>query len=243
MILTGGIRLGVILLVVAVIMLLGGCKTMSFMNSMMNGAPQEMAATQDNMAATREDMKKLISGSKTPFSKYLVKVAGKGYIVATGTEGGDNISIKPQGDNVLVTLPFDLAKEAGLVVNADIVPVQGGWGFGNKVAVIPGIYSPVACTPSWLPAGISMAVDPSGKLDFALAGNFKNETERLVSYMEMTRLLDGATADVIGYFTTVPQLKKLLDQMKQDSRSDPDLTVLNATGANPFALAIVRRGR
>ncbi|HOD76249.1 MAG TPA: hypothetical protein PKJ17_09490 [Syntrophorhabdaceae bacterium] len=195
------------------------------------------------MAATRDDMRKLISGNGAPFSKYLVKVAGKGYLVIPGTVDQGNISIRPQGDNLLVTLPFDLAKEAGLVTNADIVPVAGGWCFGGKVAVMPGLYSPVVCTPTWLPAGVSVSVDSNGKLEFGLAKKFKSETERLVSYMEMTKLLEGASGEVMGYFSTVPQLKKLLDRMGQDARSDPGLSVLNATGADPFALVIVRRGR
>jgi len=235
-------RLGFIMVIAAVAICLGGCKTMSsFMNNMTNDEPA--GATVDTMAATTEDMRKLISGNKVPFSKYLVKVGGKGYLVIPGKSGQGDIVLKPQGENMLVTLPFDLAKEAGLVANTDMVPVTGGWGFGNKVAVVPGIYSPVACVPSWLPSGISMSIDASGKLDLALSGKFKSETEKLVSYMEMTKLLGGTSADVIGHFTTVPQLKKLLDQMKQDTRSDPDLSVLNATGANPFALVIVRRSK
>jgi len=235
--------LGLLLVMAVIAASLTGCKTMSFLNVGMSESGEQEAITPDTMAATRDDMRKLISGNGTPFSKYLVKVAGKGYLVIPGAVDQGNISIKPQGDNLLVTLPFDLAKEAGLVTNADVVPVAGGWCFGNKVAVMPGLYSLVVCTPTWLPAGVSMSIDGNGKLEFGLAKKFKNETERLVSYMEMTKLLEGASAEVIGYFATVPQLKKLLDRMGQDARSDPDLSVLNATGANPFALVIVRRGR
>lgn len=238
------INLGVMLLMTAVIAVsLTGCKTMSFLNVGMTESGEQETITPDTMAATRDDMRKLISGIGAPFSKYLVKVAGKGYLVIPGAIDQGSISIRPQGNNLLVTLPFDLAKEAGLVTNADLVPVAGGWCFGGKVAVMPGLYSPVVCTPSWLPAGVSMSVDGNGKLEFGLAKKFKSETERLVSYMEMTKLLEGATAEVIGYFATVPQLKKLLDRMGQENRSGPGLSVLDATGTDPFALVIVRRGR
>lgn len=237
------IGLGFLLMLAVIAASFTGCKTMSFLNVGTSESTEQDAITPDTMAATRDDMRKLISGSGAPFSKYLVKVAGKGYLVIPGAVGQGNISIKPQGDNLLVTLPFDLAKEAGLVTNADIVPVAGGWCFGGKVAVMPGLYSPVVCTPSWLPAGVSMSIDGNGKLEFGLAKKFKSETERLVSYMEMTKLLEGASAEVVGYFATVPQLKKLLDRMGQDTRTNPDLSVLSATGADPFALVIVRRGR
>ncbi|HOC45200.1 MAG TPA: hypothetical protein PKM26_01220, partial [Syntrophorhabdaceae bacterium] len=62
-------RLGVLTAILAAGILLGGCKTM--MPSLTNGV-DEMSATaaQEKMPATRQDMRKLISGSSVPFSKY-----------------------------------------------------------------------------------------------------------------------------------------------------------------------------
>jgi len=239
---TGMKRLGVLTAILAAGILLGGCKTM--MPSLTNGV-DEMSATaaQEKMPATRQDMRKLISGSSVPFSKYLIRAAEKSFIVVPDVPADkqNGLGIKEHKGSLQVILPFDLAKEAGLLTNTDTVPIVGGWAFGGKVAVLPGLYEPAPCFPSWVPAGVTMALGNSGKIEYSLAGTFRNETEKLVSFMEMQKALQGATADVIDYFTTVPQLKKLLDQMQMSERGNPDLSVLSTSGPNPFALVILRR--
>lgn len=240
---TGIKRLTIITAILATGVLLGGCKTT--MSSFLNGNDSATVTnvSQEKMSATQEDMRKLISGSSVPFSRYLVRVSEKSFIAVPGVSGEkqNGLSIKELKGSLLVILPFDLAKEAGLLANTDTVPIVGGWAFGGKVAVLPGLYEPAPCFPAWIPKGVTMTLGSNGKIEYSLTGKFRDDTEKLVSFMEMQKALQGATADIIGHFTTVPQLKKLLDQMQMSERENPNLAVLNSSGSNPFALAIVRR--
>ncbi len=242
---TGMKRLATWAVVLAIASVPAGCRTMapSFLNMGIAGNESPPSANRDTMSATREDMRKLISGTDIPFSRYLIRVSGKSFLVVPGASGEkqDGLSIKESKGGLLVSLPFDLARENGLHENTDTVPITGGRAFGGKVTVLPGIYEPAACLPSWVPEKATMTLGSTGKIEYSLTGTFRDDTEKLVSFIQIEKALRGATADVIGYFATVPQLKKLLDQIEAPDRENPDLAVLGSSGPNPFALVIVRR--
>jgi len=225
-----------------------GCGTLETWRHGGGDLSSTLAAT-----ATMGDMMNVLGNriNSEPYSRYLYRVTGTdGKEAASGVisiaQGGDeNMKLTVAGSELKVVPEGSFRQRYGLSENGlDRVPLSGGYMWGNKLALMPGLYVPVELHPLWFPSNAAVSVDRKGNLLVRLKKKYVNETEGLVAFMDIHHRLEGLTCKVLGTFDTVPQLKKLVAKLRSEGKYNGDqYYVLRLSWSDTFALVIITRER
>ncbi len=214
-------------------------------------AANQVLSDRTGPTPTATDMLNILDDTEPsrPFSYYIYKVKAK-----DGTrESSGGISMSPAAEQdvrlvtagsklkVVTSRSFVSANDlqAG---NAEEVPFGGGYAAAGRLAIVPGLYTPVEFQPQWFPTNAAVSVD--NRCNFLIKMNDAkgNETQKLVAFIDARTKFDRAHCEVLGTFTTIPQLKKLVTDLRRQGRYDGKLHyVLRLNWTDTFALIRILR--
>jgi hypothetical protein len=197
--------------------------------------------------ATAGDMANILGDTEAagPYSRYLYRI-----VETDGREGGSGIvSIARGGDENmrLVVSGAELKVVPGRsydldMAGSDRVPFSGGYAAGGRLAIIPGVYTPVEFRPSWFPSVMDLSVDQNCNLLVQTKKQYVNETQKLVAFMDARNRLEGLKCEILGTFDTMPQLKKLVTRLRKEGKyKDERHYVLRLSWSSTFALVTIAR--
>jgi hypothetical protein len=197
--------------------------------------------------ATAGDMLNVIgdAAAARPYSRYLYRIVEtdgheRGSGIVSMTQGGDENMRLVVGGGELRIVPgrshdLDMA-------GSDRVPFSGGYAAGGRLAIIPGVYTPVEVYPSWFPSVMDVSVDQKCNFLVRIKKGCANETQRLVAFMDARSRMEGLTCEILGTFDTIPQLKKLTTRLRKEGKyKDEQHYVLRLSWSSTFALVTIAR--
>ena len=205
--------------------------------------------------ATIGDMLNIIGDGPAPrpYSQYLFRVTdGDGREVATGPlslaqSGGDSISLIIAGDKLKVVVADTFIEGQKLDLRgSDQVSFDGGYAAGGRIAIVPGVVTPVEIRPSWFPSMADVTTDRKGRFLVRINKTYENHDQKLVAFMDAWTVLEGMSCRILGTFDTVPQLKRLVTELRRQGKYDDESHyVLRTSSGAAFALVVIsgERGR
>lgn len=233
------VRLCIALFVIGTVFI--GCATGNsrFDENVMSSGPtaHDMMNILDDPVATR------------PYSRYFYKIVEK-----DGTEVSSGVITIPPGNDQDVRLIVAesrlkvvageaFAQEWNLELgNAAYLPFGGGYAADGRLAIMPGLYKPVEFQPYWFPENAEVSIDKNCQFLVRMKKSRENEAQKLVAFMDARCKLDGVRCEILGTFHTVPQLKKLVtDLRKKDKYTGRSHYVLRLSWGPTFALVRIAR--
>jgi len=201
--------------------------------------------------ATMADMRKILgdAGPPGPFSRYLYRMTkadgseGESGVVSMAQGGDENMKLVVAGGELQIVPAESFRRSYNWETSvSDRVPFGGGYAAGGRLAIIPGLYTPVEFYPSWFPSNADVSVDEKCNLLVRMKRAYENETRRLVAFMDARSRLEGLTCEILGTFRTVPQLRKLVTTLgKEGKYSQEHLCVLRLSWSSTYALVAISR--
>ncbi|HOD74527.1 MAG TPA: hypothetical protein PKJ17_00780 [Syntrophorhabdaceae bacterium] len=202
-------------------------------------------------AATAADMWNILDGAAAsrPYSRYLYRMKradgseGESGVVSMAQGGNENMNLVVTGGELRIVPAESFRRSYDWETSAsDRVPFGGGYAAGGRLAIIPGIYTPVDLYPSWFPTNAYVSVDEKCNLLVRMKKTYENETQRLVAFMDARSKLEGLTCEVLGTFHTVPQLKKLVITLRKEGKYNHERhCVLRLSWSSTYALVAISR--
>lgn len=204
-----------------------------------------------SLTATAADMRNILGGAAAsrPYSRYLYRITkedgseGESGILSMAQGGDENMKIVVAGEELRIVPAESFRRSYNWETSAsDRVPFGGGYAMGGRLAIIPGLYTPVEFYPAWFPWNADVSVDAKCNLLIRMKGVYENETRRLVAFMDAGSRLEGLTCDMLGTFRTVPQLRKLVTRLvKEGKHSHGHFCVLRLSWSSTYALVAISR--
>ena len=183
-----------------------------------------------------------------PYSRYLYSVRG-----ADGNEEVSGIISTAQGDDENMRLVV-IGKELKVIPkisslefcgtggrSPERVSFNGGYACDNRLAVVPGLYTPVELHPDWFPSNVEVSVDEKGNFLVRIKRGYTNETQGLVVFMDAHGKLGGTKCNILGTFHTIPQLKKLINVLRSEGKYNGEHYILRLSWSSTFALVTITR--
>lgn len=201
--------------------------------------------------ATAADMWNILDGAvaSRPYSRYLYRMKradgseGESGVVSMTQGGDENMRLVVAGGELRILPAESFRRLYNWEASAsDRVPFGGGYAAGGRLAIMPGLYTPVELYPSWFPSNADVSVDEKCNLLVRMKKVYENETRRLVAFMDAKSKLEGLKCEVLGTFHTVPQLKKLVTTLRREGRfSHEHHCVLRLSWSSTYALLAISR--
>lgn len=202
--------------------------------------------------ATKGDMSNILGDEevKRPYSRYLYRVTGMdGQEGVSGTisiaKGGDeNLRLVVTGRGLRIIQDESFRRSYNLeTTDSDNMSFNGGYAAGGRLAIMPGLYTPVELYPQWFPANADVSVDIKCNLLIRMKKVYANEIQGLVAFMDARNRLEGLTCEILGTFDTIPQLKKLVRTLRRQRKYNGEHCVLRLSWGSTFALVTIVRER
>lgn len=201
--------------------------------------------------ATAADMRNILDGAvaSRPYSHYLYRMKradgteGESGVVSMTQGGDENMRLVVAGGELRILPAESFRRLYNWEASAsDRVPFGGGYAAGGRLAIMPGLYTPVEFYPSWFPSNADVSVDEKCDLLVRMKKVYESETRRLVAFMDAKSKLEGLKCEVLGTFHTVPQLKKLVTTLRREGRfSHEHHCVLRLSWSSTYALVAISR--
>jgi|GEM_PF-4795819 len=202
-------------------------------------------------AATSADMANILGGAAAsrPYSRYLYRMTkgdgseGESGVLSMSQGGDENIRIVVAGGELRIAPTESFRRSHNWETHAsDRVPFGGGYAAGGRLAIIPGLYTPVESYPQWFPSNADVSVDERCNVLVRMKETYEDETRRLVAFVEAKSRLEGLACEILGTFHTIPQLKKLVTTLgKEEKYSHKEFCVLRLSWSSTYALVAVSR--
>lgn len=213
-------------------MLMNGklCLLVFFIGSVLSGCATGDIRLDENIKSSgpvAHDMMNILDDltATRPYSRYLYKIvekngteitSGMAVISQTADQG---IRLDVAGSQLKVTVSEAFMQTWDLELgNAAYVPFGGGYVANGRLAIMPGLYTPVEFRPYWFPANAEVSVDNKCNFLVRMKTSHENETQKLVAFMDVRNKLDGARCEILGTFHTIPQLKKLVTDLRNQKK-------------------------
>ncbi len=201
--------------------------------------------------ATTADMRNILGDVTVsrPYSRYLYRMKrvdggeGESGVVSMAQGGDENMKLVVAGGELRIMPEESFRRSYNWETSSsDRVPFGGGYAAGGRLAIIPGLYTPVDLCPSWFPSNADVSVDERCNLLVRMKSVYENETQRLVAFMDAKSKLEGLTCEVLGTFQTVPQLKKLVTTLRKEGKYNHEHHyVLRLSWSSTYALVAISR--
>ncbi|MHB8108845.1 MAG: hypothetical protein ACYDHW_02305 [Syntrophorhabdaceae bacterium] len=200
---------------------------------------------------TASDMMNILDDETAtrPYSRYAYKVIERdGSETASGMVGmsqtdAHDLWLLPSGTQLKIVASESFRQALNLQLgNSDHVPFGGGYVAGGRLAIMPGLYKPLEFLPYWFPANADVSIDNRCNFLIRMKKVRENETQNLVAFMDAKSTLDHARCEILGTFHTIPQLKKLvMDLRRKEKYYGKSHYVLRLSWGPTFALVRIAR--
>lgn len=203
--------------------------------------------------ATAGDMLNVLgdAAATRAYSRYLYRITqtdgsdGGSGIISMVQGGDENMKIVVTGGELQI-IPGESFRRAcnWETAGSDRLPFGGGYAAAGRLAIMPGLYTPVEYYPSWFPSNADVSVDRECNLSLKMKKGYESETQRLVAFMDARSKLEGSTCTILGTFDTVPQLRKMVTALRKEGKYNGERHyVLRLSWSSTFALVAITRGR